>query len=160
MYNLMVHILFLVSLQLLSYYSLLRIKDLLKTSNGKYIAPQQIENILTNNNYIQQIVLIAEGKQFVSALIVPNFEFLTEHLKKNNIAFTNWEEIVEKKEITTFYKEKIGELQNHLADFEKVKKFTLMPAEFEITTGEITPTLKVKRNVVLKKYEKKKKKMY
>lgn len=137
-----------------------RIKDLLKTSNGKYIAPQQIENILTNNNYIQQIVLIAEGKQFVSALIVPNFEFLTEHLKKNNIAFTNWEEIVEKKEITTFYKEKIGELQNHLADFEKVKKFTLMPAEFEITTGEITPTLKVKRNVVLKKYAHLVEKMY
>lgn len=137
-----------------------RIKDLLKTSNGKYIAPQQIENILTNNNYIQQIVLIAEGKQFVSALIVPNFEFLTEHLKKNNIAFTNWEEIVEKKEITTFYREKIGELQNHLADFEKVKKFTLMPAEFEITTGEITPTLKVKRNVVLKKYAHLVEKMY
>lgn len=137
-----------------------RIKDLLKTSNGKYIAPQQIENILTNNNYIQQIVLIAEGKQFVSALIVPNFEFLADHLKKKNIPFTNWEEIVQKKEIHDFYKDKIGELQINLADFEKVKKFTLMPAEFEITTGEITPTLKVKRNVVLKKYAHLVEKMY
>jgi long-chain acyl-CoA synthetase len=129
-----------------------RIKDLMKTSNGKYIAPQQIENILTNNNFISQIVLIAEGKQFVSALIVPNFEFLKDYLKKINVPFTNWEEIVQKKEINDFYKEKIKELQHSLSDFEKVKKFTLMPAEFEIGTGEITPTLKVKRNVVLKKY--------
>ena len=129
-----------------------RIKDLMKTSNGKYIAPQMIENLLTNNNFIQQIVLIAEGKQFVSALIVPNFEFLSEYLKKKNIPFTNWEEIVEKKEILDFYKEKINELQLHLSDFEKVKKFTLMPSEFEITKGEITPTLKIKRNIVLKKY--------
>ncbi|MBB4805976.1 long-chain acyl-CoA synthetase [Chryseobacterium defluvii] len=129
-----------------------RIKDLMKTSNGKYIAPQQIENLLTNNNYIQQIVLIAEGRQFVSALIVPNFEFLKEYLNKNNIPFTNWEETVKKDQIVNLYKEKIKELQEHLSDFEKVKKFTLMPSEFEIGTGEITPTLKVKRNVVLKKY--------
>lgn len=129
-----------------------RIKDLMKTSNGKYIAPQQIENLLTNNNLIQQIMLIAEGRQFVSALIVPNFEFLRDYLKKNNIPFTNWEEIVNKDQIINFYKEKIKELQEHLSDYEKVKKFTLMPAEFEINTGEITPTLKVKRNVVLTKY--------
>ncbi|WP_267405234.1 MULTISPECIES: long-chain fatty acid--CoA ligase [unclassified Chryseobacterium] len=137
-----------------------RIKDLMKTSNGKYIAPQQIENLLTNNNFIQQIVLIAEGRQFVSALIVPNFEFLKEYLKKNNIPLTNWEEIVTKKEIIDLYKEKIKELQSHLADYEKVKKFTLMPAEFDINTGEITPTLKVKRNVVLKKYSDIIEKMY
>ncbi|AZA94918.1 AMP-dependent synthetase/ligase [Chryseobacterium shandongense] len=129
-----------------------RLKDLMKTSNGKYIAPQQIENLLTNNNFIQQIVLIAEGRQFASALIVPNFEFLKEYLAKNNIPFTSWEESVKSQKINDFYKQKIKELQEHLSDFEKVKKFTLMPAEFEISTGEITPTLKVKRNVVLKKY--------
>jgi long-chain acyl-CoA synthetase len=129
-----------------------RIKDLMKTSNGKYVAPQQIENLLTNNNFIQQIMLVAEGRQFVSALIVPNFEFLQDFMKKNNIPFTNWEEAVENEQIIALYKEKIKELQVHLADFEKVKKFTLMPAEFDINTGEITPTLKVKRNVVLKKY--------
>ncbi|WP_415328283.1 AMP-dependent synthetase/ligase [Chryseobacterium sp. MMS23-Vi53] len=137
-----------------------RLKDLMKTSNGKYIAPQQIENILTNNNFIQQIVLIAEGRQFVSALVVPNFEFLQDYLKKNNIKFTNWEEIVKNEKINDFYKEKIKELQSHLSDFEKVKKFTLMPAEFDINTGEITPTLKVKRNVVLKKYSDLIEKMY
>ncbi|MCD1118301.1 AMP-dependent synthetase/ligase [Chryseobacterium turcicum] len=137
-----------------------RIKDLMKTSNGKYIAPQMIENLLTNNNFIQQIVLIAEGKQFVSALIVPNFEFLKDYLTKKNIPFTNWTELVVKKEIIDFYKEKINEIQQHLSDFEKVKKFTLMPSEFEIGSGEITPTLKVKRNVVLKKYADVIEKMY
>lgn len=129
-----------------------RIKDLMKTSNGKYIAPQTIENILTNNNLINQITIIAEGRQFVSALIVPNFEFLTEFLKKNNISFTNWDDAVKNEEVNDFYKEKLKELQLHLSDFEKVKKFTLMPSEFEISSGEITPTLKVKRNVVMKKY--------
>ncbi|SFN07875.1 long-chain acyl-CoA synthetase [Chryseobacterium oleae] len=129
-----------------------RIKDLMKTSNGKYVAPQQIENLLTNNNFIQQIMLVAEGRQFVSALIVPNFEFLQDYIKKNNIPFTNWETAVKDDSIIALYKEKIKELQVHLADYEKVKKFTLMPAEFDINTGEITPTLKVKRNVVLKKY--------
>lgn len=129
-----------------------RLKDLMKTSNGKYIAPQQIENLLTNNNFIQQIALIAEGRQFVSALIVPNFEFLTEFLKKNNIHFTNWNDVVKNEKVNHFYKEKIQELQSHLSDYEKVKKFALLPAEFEISTGEITPTLKVKRNVVMKKY--------
>ena len=137
-----------------------RIKDLMKTSNGKYIAPQQIENLLTNNNFIQQIVLIAEGRQFVSALIVPNFEFLQDYLKKNNIPFTNWEEIVKKQEIHDFYKMKIQELEHELSDFEKVKKFTLMPSEFEVHTGEITPTLKIKRNVVLAKYSDLVEKMY
>ncbi|MFY1047605.1 AMP-dependent synthetase/ligase [Chryseobacterium sp. GP-SGM7] len=137
-----------------------RIKDLMKTSNGKYIAPQTIENLLTNNNFIQQIVLIAEGKQFVSALIVPNFEFLADYLKKKNIPFTNWEEIVQKKEIIDFYKEKINEIQKHLSDYERVKKFTLMPSEFEISNGEITPTLKIKRNIVLKKYADVIEKMY
>ncbi|CEJ71480.1 long-chain acyl-CoA synthetase [Chryseobacterium oranimense] len=129
-----------------------RIKDLMKTSNGKYVAPQQIENLLTNNNFIQQIMLVAEGRQFVSALIVPNFEFLQDFIKKNNIPFTSWEEAVKDEKVIALYKEKIKELQVHLADYEKVKKFTLMPAEFDINTGEITPTLKVKRNVVLKKY--------
>ncbi len=137
-----------------------RIKDLMKTSNGKYIAPQQIENLLTNNNFIQQIVLIAEGRQFVSALIVPNFEFLEDYAKKNNISSANRDELVQNKEIIDFYKDKIKELQHELSDFEKVKKFTLMPSEFEISSGEITPTLKVKRNVVLKKYADLIEKMY
>lgn len=129
-----------------------RIKDLMKTSNGKYITPQLIENLLSNNNYINQAMVIAEGKPYVTALIIPNFEALQELLPKMNIPFTTWEEIVKLDQIKDFYKEKIEDIQKGLSGFEKVKKFTLMPAEFEINSGEITPTLKVKRNVVLKKY--------
>ncbi|MCT4181040.1 long-chain fatty acid--CoA ligase [Elizabethkingia anophelis] len=130
-----------------------RIKDLLKTSNGKYIAPQQVENILSNNNYIQQVMVVAEGRQFVSALIVPNFEFLKGELSKMNIPFTSWNEIVKDEAINKLYKTKIEEFQTSLASFEKVKKIVLMPAEFEIGSGEITPTLKIKRKVVSEKYK-------
>ncbi|MCJ8153155.1 long-chain fatty acid--CoA ligase [Chryseobacterium sp. SSA4.19] len=137
-----------------------RLKDLMKTSNGKYIAPQQIENLLTNNNFIQQIVLIAEDRQFVSALIVPNFEFLQDFIKNNHIPFTRWEDVVNYEKVNDFYKAKIKELQSHMSDFEKIKKFTLMPTEFDISSGEITPTLKVKRNVVLKRYSDIIEKMY
>ena len=130
-----------------------RIKDLMKTSNGKYIAPQPIENLLSNNNYIQQVMLVAEGKPFVTALVVPNFEFLEEQIKKMNIAFTNWKEVLNLHEIQELYRKMIDEFQHSLSGFEKVKKFVLMPAEFEISSGEITPTLKIKRNIVLNKYQ-------
>lgn len=130
-----------------------RIKDLMKTSNGKYIAPQPIENLLSNNNYIQQVMLVAEGKPFVTALVVPNFEFLEEQIKKMNIAFTNWKEVLNLHEIQELYRKMIDEFQYSLSGFEKVKKFVLMPAEFEISSGEITPTLKIKRNIVLNKYQ-------
>lgn len=129
-----------------------RIKDLMKTSNGKYIAPQPIENLLSNNNYINQAMIVAEGKSFVTALIIPNFEALKEQLDKMSIPFTNWEDIVKSEKIKEFYREKIEEIQQNLAGFEKVKKFVLMPSEFEMTSGEITPTLKVKRNVIMQKY--------
>ena len=129
-----------------------RIKDLMKTSNGKYIAPQPIENMLSNNNFITQAMVIAEGKPYVTALIIPNFEALKEQLPKMNINFTNWEEVVNLDEVKEFYHQKINEIQHSFSGFEKVKKFVLMPSEFEITSGEITPTLKVKRNVVMKKY--------
>ncbi|WP_124641834.1 AMP-dependent synthetase/ligase [Amniculibacterium aquaticum] len=130
-----------------------RIKDLMKTSNGKYIAPQPIENLLSNNNYIQQVMLIAEDKPFVSALIVPNFEFLQEKIKELNIPFTHWTEVMGNPKVKDLYKQKIDEVQHALSGVEKVKKFHLMPAEFEISSGEITPTLKIKRNIVLQKYQ-------
>lgn len=130
-----------------------RIKDLMKTSNGKYIAPQPIENLLSNNNWVQQVMLIAEGRPFVTALIVPNFEFLQEKLKELNIPFTHWNEVVELQSVKDLYKHTIDEIQQKLSGIEKVKKFILMPSEFEISTGEITPTLKIKRNIVLQKYQ-------
>lgn len=137
-----------------------RIKDLMKTSNGKYVAPQPIENLLSNNNYIQQVMVVAEGKPFVTALVVPNFEFLMEKLKEMKIPFTNWKDIIDLQQIKDLYHQKIEEIQHSLSGFEKVKKFTLMPAEFEISSGEITPTLKIKRNIVLQKYQELIEKMY
>lgn len=129
-----------------------RIKDLMKTSNGKYIAPQPIENMLSNNSYINQIMIVAEGKPFVSALIVPNFETLKQELPQLNIPFTSWEEIVKNPKVIEFYQKKLTEYQQSLSGFEKVKKFTLLPSDFEISSGEITPTLKIKRSIVLQKY--------
>ena len=137
-----------------------RIKDLMKTSNGKYITPQPIENVLSNNNFINQAMIVAEGKPYVTALIIPNFEALQEQISKMNIPFTSWEERVNMDRVKEFYREKIDEIQKGFSGFEKVKKFVLMPAEFEIASGEITPTLKVKRNVVLQKYADIVEKMY
>lgn len=129
-----------------------RIKDLMKTSNGKYVTPQPIENQLSNNNFINQAMIVAEGRPYVTALIIPNFEALEPQLAKLNVTFTSWAEVVKLEKVKDFYRDKIEELQQNIAGFERVKKFVLMPAEFEINSGEITPTLKVKRNVVLKKY--------
>jgi len=124
----------------------------MKTSNGKYIAPQPIENMFSNNSYINQIMLIAEDKPFVSALIVPNFETLEEKLKTLGVTFTNWKEVVENEKVQKFYQELIDGIQSNVSSFEKIKKFILMPVDFEIQNGEITPTLKIKRNIVLEKY--------
>ncbi|WDF45750.1 long-chain fatty acid--CoA ligase [Chryseobacterium sp. KACC 21268] len=132
-----------------------RIKDLMKTSNGKYIAPQPIENMFSNNSYINQILLIADDKPFVSALIVPNFETLEEKVKTLGITFTNWKEVLENEKVQAFYQKLIDDIQVNLSGFEKIKKFILMPADFEIQSGEITPTLKIKRNIVLEKYAEK-----
>lgn len=129
-----------------------RIKDLMKTSNGKYVTPQPIENLLSNNNFITQAMVVAEGKPFVTALIIPNFEALKEQIERMNLPFTNWPEMVNSEKVKEFYRLKLDEIQKGLSGFEKVKKFVLMPSEFEIGNGEITPTLKIKRNVVLQKY--------
>ena len=137
-----------------------RIKDLMKTSNGKYIAPQPIENLLSDNNFIDHAMLVAEGKPYVTAVIIPNFEALKLQLEKMKIPFTSWEQIVASEEVKEFYRLKIDEIQKNRDGFEKVKKFILMPTEFEINSGEITPTLKVKRNVILSKYADVIEKMY
>lgn len=129
-----------------------RIKDLMKTSNGKYIAPQPLENALSNDGCIDQIMLIAEERSFVTALIVPDFENLEKELPKLNVAFSNWAKILKTTEIQEFYQKKIKEIQSSLSDYEKIKKFKLLPEAFEISNGEITPTLKIKRKVVLNKY--------
>lgn len=129
-----------------------RIKDLMKTSNGKYVTPQATENLLTNDAFVQQGVLIAEGRSYVTALIVPNFEALEVKAKQDQISFTSHEDLIKNPEIISFYNQKINELQKELAGYEKIKKITLLPRDFQMDLGEITPTLKVRRKVVLEKY--------
>lgn len=129
-----------------------RMKDLFKTSGGKYISPQQIETLLKEDLYFEQAAAIGDQKKFVSALIVPSFDPLMNWAKKNNISFSTKEDLIENPEIIKFYREKIDYLTRDLGQVEKVKKFILLPNEFTQEAGEITPTQKIKRKVISQRY--------
>jgi long-chain acyl-CoA synthetase len=129
-----------------------RIKDLMKTSGGKYVAPQPVESLLTNDNFIENAILIGDDKPYVTALLVPNFEALKEYAHSMNLKYHNLEELIKKSGIIEFYEEKIEMLQKSLANFEKVKKFKLLPHDFNMQLGELTPTLKIRREMILKNF--------
>lgn len=130
-----------------------RIKDLFKTSNGKYIAPQSLETKLVVDRYIDQIAIIADQRKFVSALIVPVYGFVKEYAKEKGIAFTTMDELLANPEIVALFKSRIDTLQQQFAHYEQVKRFTLLPKPFSMERGELTNTLKVKRNVLAKNYK-------
>lgn len=129
-----------------------RKKDIIVTAGGKNVAPQNIENTLVSDLFIEQTVVIGEGKKFLSALIVPNFKELTGYAKKQGISFNSNEDLVKKPEIIAFYDAKIKTLMKDYARVEQIRRFTILPREFSIDTGELTPTLKIKRKVVGKNY--------
>ena len=129
-----------------------RIKDLMKTSGGKYVAPQPVESLLTNDNFIENAILIGDDKPYVTALLVPNFEALKEYAHSMNLKYHDLEELIKKSGIIEFYEEKIEILQKSLANFEKVKKFRLLPHDFNMQLGELTPTLKIRREMILKNF--------
>ncbi|MBQ0060985.1 MAG: long-chain fatty acid--CoA ligase [Bacteroidales bacterium] len=137
-----------------------RIKDLYKTSNGKYIAPQVLESLLCVDKYIDQISIIADKRKFVSALIVPAYAEIEKYAKENNISYASMSELLANKEIYTMLEKRINALQHTLASYEKVKRFTLLPEPFSMAKGEITNTLKVKRSVLLQNYATEISKMY
>ena len=137
-----------------------RIKDLFKTSNGKYIAPQMIESKLLVDKYIDQIAIIADERKFVSALIVPEYKFLEEYARQNGIAFSSREELCQDKRINRMMMERIDTLQQQLAHYEQVKRFTLLPQPFSLKRGELTNTLKIKRRVLNVNYKNEIEKMY
>ncbi len=137
-----------------------RIKDLFKTSNGKYIAPQMIETRLLVDKYIDQIAVIADERKFVSALIVPEYRLLEEYAKANGIEYGSMEELCADKRINEMIKERIDTLQQQLAYYEQVKRFTILPKPFTMDNGELTNTLKLKRRVVNENYKAAIDKMY
>lgn len=130
-----------------------RIKDLFKTSNGKYVAPQMIESMLLVDKFIEQVAVIADQRKFVSALIVPEFTVLEEWAKRQNITFESREELCANKQVNEMMHERIDTLQQRLASYEQIKHFTLLAHHFSMESGELTNTLKLRRAVVNKNYQ-------
>jgi len=133
---------------------------LFKTSNGKYIAPQMIESKLLVDKFVEQIAIIADERKFVSALIVPEFHMLEEYAKDNNISYSSREELCKNERINQMIRERIDTLQQQLATYEQIKRFTLLPRAFSMEAGELTNTLKIRRPILLKNYAKEIEKMY
>lgn len=130
-----------------------RIKDLFKTSNGKYIAPQAIETKLVVDRYIDQVTIIADQRKFVSALIVPEYSQVEKFAQEHHITFGSRKELLENPQIIELFRLRIDTLQQEFAHYEQVKRFTLLPEPFSMERGELTNTLKLKRAVVARNYK-------
>ena len=137
-----------------------RIKDLFKTSNGKYVSPQALETKLAIDRYIDQIAIIADQRKFVSALIVPVYGFVKDYAKEKGIEYKNMEELLQHPKILGLFRARIDTLQQQFANYEQVKRFTLLPEPFSMERGELTNTLKLKRPIVAKNYKEVIDKMY
>lgn len=129
-----------------------RLKDLFKTSNGKYIAPQALESCLGEDKFIEQVAVIGDQRKYVTAIIIPAFEALKEYARRKKIAFRNIDELIQNKEIRKMLEDRIERLQKGFASFEKIKRFTLLPKEFTIESGELTNTLKLRRPIINHRY--------
>ena len=137
-----------------------RIKDLFKTSNGKYISPQALETKLAIDRYIDQIAIIADQRKFVSALIVPVYGFVKDYAKEKGIEYKDMEELLQHPKVIGLFRARIDTLQQQFAHYEQVKRFTLLPEPFSMERGDLTNTLKLKRPVVAKNYKELIDKMY
>jgi len=131
-----------------------RLKDLMKTSGGKYIAPQRIEGTLVQDRYIEQAAVIADAKHFVSALIVPDFNALSEYAQAHHIDYFNREGLLKNEQILSLFTYRVREIQHELASYEQVKKFALLTTPFTMEAGELTPTLKLRRKIIAQRYKK------
>jgi len=130
-----------------------RKKDIIVTAGGKNVAPQPIENLLKTNTYISNAMVIGDKRKFMSALVIPNFEKLEEYAKFNKISYEDRKDLVKNNQIISFLAAEVDRATPNLASYEKIKKIALLDREFEIEEGEITPTLKVKRNIIEEKYK-------
>ncbi len=129
-----------------------RKKEIFKNSGGKYIAPQMIENKCKESFFIEQIMIVGENQKFTSAIISPNFRFLHDYCTKKSYHYRDNEELIQRKEILDRYQKEINEINKGLPDHEKIKRFKLIVDEWSPATGELSPTLKLKRKVIKEKY--------
>ena len=129
-----------------------RLKDLFKTSNGKYIAPQVLETMLGQDKFVEQVTIIGDGRKYVSALIVPDFEELKAYADKKHLPYSSIEELVNDPEVHKMIEARINDYQKGLAPYEQIKRFVLLPKAFTMENGELTNTLKIKRSVISKRY--------
>ena len=130
-----------------------RLKDLFKTSNGKYIAPQEIETRLGIDKFIEQVAVIGDDRNFVTAIIVPSIPILEEYAKKNKIKYENIDDLLGSEEIYKLYEKRIADLQTGMANYEMIRKFRFIKKGFTIETGELTNTLKMRRVIIMQKYK-------
>ncbi len=137
-----------------------RVKDLFKTSNGKYIAPQMLESRLAENRFIDQVAVIGDRRKFVSALIVPDKAQLLRWAEENSIPTGDYDALVGNPRVVEFMMEQINGIQEGIAEYEKIKRITLLPHPFTVESGELTNTLKVKRPVVTRNYSRQIEAMY
>ncbi|QHL87789.1 AMP-binding protein [Nibribacter ruber] len=129
-----------------------RKKEMFKTSGGKYIAPQLIENKLKESLVIEQVMVVGEGEKFPGALIVPAFEGLKDWCKIHNMPYTSDADMITKPEVLEKYQKEIDRLNEQLAQWEKIKKFVLLPKLWSVETGEMTPKLSIKRKIITNNY--------
>lgn len=130
-----------------------RKKEIFKTSGGKYIAPENMENKFKESKFIEQMMVVGEGRKFPAALIVPAFNYLEEWAKLHDISFHDKQDLIEKQEVYDRIWEEVEHYNENFAQYAKVKKIKILPQEWTIEEGELTPTLKLKRKQVFEKYQ-------
>ncbi len=130
-----------------------RKKELFKTSGGKYVAPQPIENKMKESPFIEQIIVVGPGRKFVGALIVPSFNYLKTWMELHDLKFTTPEQAIQEPKVIAKYRSEIDSLNESFNHVEQVKKFELLPQEWSLATGEMTPKMSLKRKVVMEKYK-------
>ncbi|MDR0427400.1 MAG: long-chain fatty acid--CoA ligase, partial [Dysgonamonadaceae bacterium] len=130
-----------------------RIKDLYKTSNGKYIAPQQIEMRLMCDKYVDSAIVIGDQRKYVTALIIPDQPEVAKYAQKNNISYDSISDLFQHPSIQELFEKQIASMQYEFATYEQIKRFTLLSEPFSIQGGELTNTLKMKRAFIAEKYK-------
>ncbi len=129
-----------------------RKKDLIKTSGGKFVAPQPLENKLKANALVQEAVLVGDKRKFISVIIQPNFAVVEDWARRNEVKFSSREELVQTPKVRALFEVVIGAINDELARFETIKKFILVAEDFSIANGTMTPSMKVRRRMVEERY--------